>query len=72
VTDGSQADLAQLLHRLGLGPRLQHILLILIQNPQWEHDPNLERISFRVLDRGADAARITYRTESRERLGDVA
>lgn len=61
------------LQRLGFGPRLKRIVLYLVQHAQeWEHDPTLEVIRFRILDRGRDASRVTYKTESREQLGEVA
>jgi hypothetical protein len=56
---------------LGLGPRLQRILAHLIAHPEWEHNPDIEVIRFRILDRGADTSRVTFRTESRESLSDV-
>jgi hypothetical protein len=56
---------------LGLGPRLQRILAHLIAHPEWEHNPDLEVIRFRILDRGAAASRVTVKTESRETLGDL-
>jgi hypothetical protein len=56
---------------LGLGPRLQRILAHLIAHPEWERDPSLEIIRFRILDRGADVSRVTVKTESRESLGDL-
>jgi hypothetical protein len=57
---------------LGLGPRLQRILAHLIAHAEeWEHNPDLEVIRFRILDRGADVSRVTVKTESRETLGDL-
>jgi hypothetical protein len=58
-------------HSLGFGPRLQRILAHLVQHPSWEHDPNLEAIRFRILDRGSDASRVTFQTTTREQLGEV-
>jgi hypothetical protein len=57
---------------LGLGPRLQRILAHLIAHAEeWEHNPDIEVIRFRILDRGHDTSRVTFRTESRESLSDV-
>jgi hypothetical protein len=59
--------------RLGFGPRLKRILFTLVKHAaEWEHDPDLEIIRFRILDRGADCSRVVFKTESRERLEEVA
>jgi hypothetical protein len=60
-------------HSLGFGPRLKRILVTLVKHAnEWEHDPDLEIIRFRILDRGNDASRVVFKTESRERLEEVA
>lgn len=59
------------IHSVGFGPRLKRIVLYLVKHPEWECDPTLEVIRFRILDRGRDAARVTFKTESREQLEEV-
>lgn len=57
------------INRVGFGPRLKRVLMYLVTHAnEWEHDPQLEVIRFRILDRGKDASRVTYRTETREQL----
>ena len=61
------------INQLGFGPRLKRIVFYLAKHAaEWEHDPTLEVIRFRILDRGKDASRVTFRTESREQLEEVA